>query len=360
MSMSFSHQTLGQRVHFGAGNLASDVSAEAQRLAARRVMLIASGSAASAADRLAEVLPVVHRYDGARQHVPAEDAEAAGRVAGQVDADLLVCVGGGSAIGLGKAIALDSKLPLIAAPTTYAGSEATNVWGITERGRKTTGVDDAVLPGSVVYDVDLVATLPTSLSISSGLNALAHCVDSLWAPRADPLNAAWAEEAMRALALGLVQITETPEASVDGAQQLQYGAYLAATAFASAGSGLHHKICHVLGGSFGLPHAQTHAVVLPYVLAFNLDAAPAAGDRIARALGAGDALDALEHLRTRIGAPRALEDLGLREQDLQLAAAQVLDVVPASNPRGMDQDDAVRLLHAAWTGEDPAELRPHP
>ncbi len=360
MSMSFSHQTLGQRVHFGAGNLITDVGAEVQRLTAGRVMLIASSSAASAADQLAEVLPVAHRYDGARQHVPAEDSESAARIAEQVDADLLVCVGGGSAIGLGKAIALGSKLPLIAAPTTYAGSEATNVWGITEQGRKTTGVDDAVLPRSVIYDVDLVVTLPTSLSIPSGLNALAHCVDSLWAPGADPLNAAWAEEAMRALALGLVQITEDPGAGVDGPQQLQYGAYLAATAFASAGSGLHHKICHVLGGSFGLPHAQTHAVVLPYVLAFNLDAAPAAGDRIARALGAADALDAVEQLRARIGAPRALKDLGLQEQDLQLAAAQVLEVVPASNPRGMHQDDAVRLLRAAWAGQDPSELRSHP
>lgn len=360
MSMSFSHQTLGQRVHFGAGNLCADASAEAQRLTGRRVMLIASSSAASAADRLAEVLPVVHRYDGARQHVPAEDAETACRIAEQVDADLLVCVGGGSAIGLGKAVARDSKLRLIAIPTTYAGSEATNVWGITDQGVKTTGVDDAVLPRSVVYDVDLVATLPRPLSISSGLNALAHCVDSLWAPRADPLNAAWAEEAMRALALGMVQIIENPEASVDGAQQLQYGAYLAATAFASAGSGLHHKICHVLGGGFGLPHAQTHAVVLPYVLAFNLDAAPAAGDRIARALGGADALAALEDLRSRIDAPRALGDLGLSEQDLQGAAAQILDVVPASNPRDMDYDGAVRLLRAAWAGQDPSELRSHP
>ncbi|GAA1140326.1 maleylacetate reductase [Nesterenkonia lutea] len=367
MTRSFSHRTLGQRVFFGAGNLTSDVGAERERLAARRVMLIASSSAVAAADQLGDVLPVAHRYDGARQHVPIEDAHAARQIAAEVEADLLVCVGGGSAIGLGKAIALRSRTPLIAVPTTFAGSEATNAWGMTRQGRKTTGVEDAVLPSSVVYDVDLVASLPADLVTSSGMNALAHCLDSLWAPGADPINEVLAVEAMRALSQGLVQFTANPGADpgadhgadADGLQQLQQGAYLAGAAFASAGSGLHHRICHVLGGTYNLPHAQTHAVVLPHVLAFNLEAAPAAGARIAAALGGADALHGLMQLGARVDAPRALKDLGMLERDLEAAAHRIHAVVPPSNPRSMDRRDAARLLRAAWSGDDPAQLR-HP
>ena len=124
-----------------------------------------------------------------------------------------------------------------------------------DRGRgKTTGVDDRVLPTSIVYDADLTLTLPVDLSVASGLNALAHCVDSLWAPRADPINQALALEGARALADGLPVVVGHPRDTA-GRDQALYGAYLAAVAFASAGSGLHHKICHVLGGAFNLPHA---------------------------------------------------------------------------------------------------------
>lgn len=359
MTMSFTHQTLGQRVSFGTGNLTTDVRAETKRLDAQAILLIASSSAEDAADALHSTLRIAHRLDGARQHVPVEDVELACDAATQAQADLILCVGGGSAIGLGKAVALKTRAPIIAVPTTYAGSEATNVWGVTEAGVKATGVDDAVLPRSVVYDAELVRDLPTELAIASGMNALAHCIDSLWAPHADPLNGLWAGEAMRALNEGMAQLAEGPAHRVQGGQQqLQYGAYLAATAFASAGSGLHHKICHVLGGSFGLPHAQTHAVLLPYVLAFNLPAAPAAGHRIAEALGAADAVQGLERLRAQTAAPRALRDHGLKESHLERAAELILDVVPASNPRGMTMDDAAGLIRAAWAGDDPAA--PHP
>lgn len=356
MTMSFSHQTLGQRVHFGAGNLIADVRGDVKRLGALEILLIASGSAAAAADELHASLPIAHRIERARQHVPVEDADEARAAAAAARADLILCIGGGSAIGLGKAVALTTHAPIIAVPTTYAGSEATNIWGVTEDGVKITGADDAVLPHSVVYDVELVRDLPTELAIASGMNALAHCIDSCWAPGANPLNRLSAGEAMRALAAGMVQLAEGHAERSEGSQQLQYGAYLAATAFASAGSGLHHKICHVLGGAFGLPHAQTHAVLLPYVLAFNLPAAPEAGERIAQALGAADPVQGLERLRTRTRAPQALRDHGLREKDLSRAAELVFGVVPASNPRAMTLLEAEQLISAAWAGDDPASL----
>ncbi|GAA1113529.1 maleylacetate reductase [Nesterenkonia jeotgali] len=383
MPMSFSHQTLGQQVHFGVGNLTRDVRSEVTRHQAQQILLIASGSAVAAADELHATLRIAHRIDGARQHVPVEDVESACDAATQVQADLILCVGGGSAIGLGKAVALKTRAPIIAVPTTYAGSEATNVWGVTEAGAKATGTDDVVLPAGVVYDAELVRDLPDELASASGMNALAHCIDSLWGPRADPLNALLAGEAMGALRRGMSPLAagpgrpgnpggsgnsggsagpgtsgaaDSPGAELQARQQLQYGAYLAATAFASAGSGLHHKICHMLGGSFGLPHAQTHAVLLPHVLAFNLPQAPAAGERIAQALDAADALTGLERLRTQIGAPRALRDHGLKEADLDRAAGLILEVVPASNPRKMTSTDAAELIRAAFSGADASAL----
>jgi maleylacetate reductase len=146
-------------------------------------------------------------------------------------------------------------------------------------------VDDRVLPVSVVYDAELTLSLPRELTIASGLNAVAHCVDGLWAPRADPINAAFAVEGIRAFAAALPAVHGDPH-DLPGREQCLYGAYVAAVAFASAGSGLHHKICHALGGAFDLPHAQLHAIVLPHVLAFNADWAPGSAARIAEALGA--------------------------------------------------------------------------
>lgn len=357
--MRFTHQTLGQRVTFGAGTAAEDLAQEAERLGARRSLLIATSSAAELAGKLEKSIPVAARIDGVRRHVPVEDAQQARAQAEEAQADLLVAVGGGSAIGLAKAVALTSEVPIVAVPTTYSGSEATNVWGMTENDRKTTGVDDAVLPATVIYDAEAVAGLPAELAVASGLNAVAHAVDALWAPRANPLNRAWAVEAVRALGAGLPQLAASAKAGsedLEGRQQTQYGAYVSAVAFASAGSALHHKICHVLGGAFDLPHAQTHAVVLPYVVAFNASSAQDSAMRLAEALGAESALEGLMALKAALGAPTALRDHGLREEDLEEAAELVHGAAPESNPRPLGRADAERLVHAAWAGEAPAEL----
>ncbi len=355
MSLTFDHVTLGQRVLFGTGAAAANLAAEVARLGAERVMVIASDFEREMARKVAADIDVALWHHDVVMHVPIEVADKARAAAAEAGIDLLVCVGGGSTTGLAKAIAMTSRLPIIAVPTTYAGSEATNVWGLTEASRKTTGVDDAVLPATVIYDAALTLSLPVEMSVASGLNGMAHCIDSMWAPRVDPINAALGAEGIRALSQGLPLITADP-AGTEGREQALYGAYLSAVAFASAGSGLHHKICHVLGGTFNLPHAQTHATVLPYVLAFNAPAAPEAEFRIAAAFGAADALTGLQELRKRLDAPKALSDYGFTADGIGEAAAIVLPAVPAFNPRPVTPENLTRLLEAALTGEDPAVL----
>ncbi|WP_020495863.1 maleylacetate reductase [Sciscionella marina] len=351
--MRFVHATLPQRVRFASGAAAAGVRAEAELLDARQVMVIAAEAERTLADEVSADLPVVSRHHEVLMHVPIEAAERARAAAVAHQADSIVSVGGGSATGLAKAVALTTGLPIIAVPTTYAGSEATDVWGLTENAVKTTGRDPRVLPAAIVYDASLTLTLPVKMSVASGLNALAHCVDSLWAPRADPINAALAVEGVRALAAGLPEVTRDPS-GVGGREQALYGAYLAAVAFASAGSGLHHKICHVLGGKYNLPHAQTHAVVLPYVLAFNAPNAPEAARRLAEAFGADTALAGLQALRARLGAPAALRDQGLAEADLSEAVEAILAAVPEDNPTKATGDNLAALIRAAWEGSEPA------
>ncbi|MEU8177694.1 maleylacetate reductase [Microbispora hainanensis] len=348
--MRFVHATLPQRVVFASGGSPGAVAEEVSLLGAQRVMLIASERAAAVAGPIAARLPVVQRHEEVVMHVPVEVAGRARAAAAAAGADVVVTVGGGSATGLGKAVALTTGLPVVAVPTTYAGSEATDVWGVTEGGTKTTGVDDKVLPRSIVYDAELLTSLPADMSVASGLNALAHCVDSMWGPRADPIDRALAGEGIRALAAGL-PVVAADGGAIEGIEQTLYGAYLAAVAFASAGSGLHHKICHVLGGMFDLPHAQTHAVVLPHVLAFNAPGAPEAERRIAAAFGAATAVEGLAALRAEVGAPRALKDYGMPEEGIAKAVAPIMAALPAGNPAPVTEENLTALLRAAWEGE---------
>jgi maleylacetate reductase len=348
--LRFAHETLPQRVRFAAGEAADAVAEEVRRLDGSRVMAIATSP-----ERVAPVLaglPVVVLHTDVVRHVPVDVAERARAVAQEHDADVVVSVGGGSTTGLAKAVALTTGLPVVAVPTTYSGSEATDVWGLTEGGRKTTGVDRRVLPRAIVYDASLLLGLPVATSVASGLNALAHCVDSMWAPRSDPIDRALALEGIRALDSGLRLVVADPM-DLGGREQTLYGAYLAAVAFASAGSGLHHKICHVLGGRFDLPHAETHAVVLPYVLALNAPAVPDLDARMATAFGAASGLAGLQRLRAEVAAPRSLADLGLTEADLPDAVAPILEAVPPSNPVQVTAEAIGSLLRAAWEGAPP-------
>ncbi|MEV0700317.1 maleylacetate reductase [Saccharopolyspora sp. NPDC050389] len=353
--MHFEHENLPQRVCFGSGKAAAMLAGEVARLGTSRVMVIASPAEAALSEKITGDLPVVHRHDEVAMHVPVAAAERARAAAARHEADVVVSIGGGSATGLAKAIALTSGLPIVAVPTTYAGSEATTVWGLTEGSRKTTGVDARVLPRAVIYDAELTLSLPVPMSVASGLNALAHCVDAMWGPRADPIDRALAQEGIRALHTGLPQVVSDP-AGLPGREHALYAAYLSALAFSSAGSGLHHKICHVLGGAYDLPHAQTHAIVLPYVLAFNAPSAPEAERRIATALDAPSAIAGLQELRGRLQAPKALRDHGFGESDIDDAVNAILPVVPPNNPRPVTADDLRRVLHAAWQGADPETM----
>ncbi|MFE2219631.1 maleylacetate reductase [Streptomyces canus] len=348
--MKFTHATLPQRVVFAAGESPAAVAAEVEALGGSKVMLIASDREKELADPIAKEIPVVLRHEEVVMHVPVEVAARALRATADAGADILVSVGGGSTTGLAKAVALTTGLPIVAVPTTYAGSEATNVWGLTEGETKTTGVDAKVLPASVVYDAGLLTTLPGEMTVASGLNAMAHCVDSMWGPRADPIDRALAQEGIRSLATGLPAVADD-STGVEGIEQTLYGAYLAAVAFASAGSGMHHKICHVLGGMFNLPHAQTHAVVLPYVLAFNAPHAPEAESRIAQAFGSRKAGAGLAALRRVLDTPRALRDYGMPGDGIAKALEPIIKAIPDNNPAPVTDENLTALLKAAWAGD---------
>ena len=353
---AFEYQSYGQRVVFGAGNARAALAAEVERLSGARILLIVADAEHDVARALTEGLPVAATFTGVRPHVPAAVAAAVRAVAADSGADVVVSVGGGSTTGTAKAVAMTTGLPIVAVPTTYAGSEATAVWGVTDAGRKTTGTHPAVLPRAVVYDPDLTMSLPVDLTVASGLNALAHCVDSLWAPNANPVSSALAVAGVRALRDGLPAVRRDA-ADRAARESLLYGAYLAALSFAGAGSGLHHKICHVLGGTWDLPHAETHAVLLPHVLALNADHAAAATARVAAALGETDAVDGLLRLHDDLAAPRTLRSLGMPESGLAEAVDLVVAAAPDDNPAPVTPTSVRGLLERAWSGAPPQRAR---
>lgn len=350
---SFEYEQLPQRVVFGAGRRV-DVPAEVDRLG-RRVLLIADGAAKVTADELAEALAdrVAGRWDDVVQHVPVELAERARSAAADAGADVVVCLGGGSATGLAKAIALTHRIPILAVPTTYAGSEQTAIYGLTGGRHKQTGKDPAVLPRVVVYDPELTLGLPAEVTGPSSFNAVAHAVEALYVDGHNPVTSLLALEAVRVIHDSLPMVMEHLD-DVDGRGDLLYGAYLAGMALGATTTGLHHRLAHVLGGTFGLVHADTHSVLLPHVVAFNAPALPDAMARLAAGLGApdGDAAGALWDLAVASHVPTSLADLGLAHGDLaeaaDRAAAQIGD-----NPRPFRTADLLALLKRAFDGDRP-------
>jgi len=285
-------------------------------------------------------------------HVPVAIAHEARAASTQAAADCLIAIGGGSTTGLAKAIALDSGAPIIAIPTTYAGSEMTPIFGLTEAGEKRTGRDPRVLPRTVIYDPELTLTLPIALSVTSGLNAMAHAAEGLYARDANPITALMAEEGLRALANALPAIHRAPR-DIEARSQALHGAWLCGMVLGNAGMALHHKLCHLLGGSFNLPHSETHAVVLPHAIAYNAPSIPDALAQMARALGRPDPAAAFYDLARTHGAPYSLRALGLAESDID-RAAQLAVANPYWNPRPIAHDGIRALLRSAWEGKRPA------
>ncbi len=344
------------RVVFGAGAL-DRLNEEIDRLGAQRALVLSTPEQRGSADAVARRLGARSAgvYDQAVMHVPIETAEAARAVAREMGADCCVAIGGGSTIGLGKAIALTSALPVVAIPTTFAGSEMTPIYGITAAGQKKTGRDARVLPRTVIYDPELLRTLSVRIAGPSGMNAIAHCVEALYAQDANPIVSLMAEEGIRTLAASLPQVVSEPD-NLDARSDALYGAWLAGACLGMVGMALHHKLCHTLGGSFNLPHAETHTIVLPHATHYNRDAAPEAMARIGRALATTDPAGALFDLAKRIGAPVALRDVGMPHEGLERAATLAVEN-PYYNPKPLDYDAILALLTAAWHGERPSATR---
>jgi len=349
---AFVHDQPSVRVVFGVGSL-DRLGDEMRRLGAQRALVLSTRgqrhAAEGAARRLGSAAAGVHAE--AVMHVPIETAQAARAAAVRLDADSLIAIGGGSTIGLAKAIALETALPIVAIPTTYSGSEMTSIYGVTDGGVKKTGRDRRVLPKTVVYDPALTVTVAARVSATSGMNAMAHCVEALYARDGTPVTSMLAAEGIRALARALPIIVEAP-ANLDARSDALYGAWLAGGALGATSMGVHHKLCHTLGGSFNLPHAEVHTVVLPHATAFNREAAPEAMRTIAGALGARDAAEGIYDLALRLGAPTALSEIGMRHEDLD-RAARLATESQYENPRRIEYEGVRQLLEDAYCGKRP-------
>ncbi|HWK84438.1 MAG TPA: maleylacetate reductase [Caldimonas sp.] len=356
----FTYTAQPSRVVFGAGAL-QHLGREIEALGARRALVLSTPEQAESARRVAALLGAraAGIYAEARMHVPIETARAAREEARRLGADCAVAIGGGSTIGLGKAIALEASLeagfPILAIPTTYAGSEMTPIYGLTEGGVKKTGRDLRVLPKTVIYDPELTLTLPLGLTLTSALNAIAHAAEGLYAHDGNPVLALMAEEGIRAAAAALPRLAANP-GDIEARGGTLYAAWLCGTVLGNVSMGLHHKLCHTLGGTFNLPHAEVHTVILPHALAYNAAAAPEAMQRVARALGvAGGPLAAASgvyNLAREHGAPIALRDIGMPADGLDRAADLAVQT-PYPNPRPLDRSSIRELLQHAFDGKRP-------
>ncbi|WP_433260908.1 maleylacetate reductase [Actinosynnema sp. CS-041913] len=349
---AFSYDAAPMRVRFGAGVVA-ELPEEVVRLGLRRALVLCSPEQEETGQAISRALGAHSAgvLAEARMHVPVEVARRARERAVELDADCCVAVGGGSAVGLGKAVALEHGLPVVAVPTTYAGSEMTPVWGITENGRKRTGRDRRVLPASVLYDPELTVGLPVGLSMTSGFNAIAHAVEALYAPDRSPIISLMAEEGARAMAEAL-PVVAADGSDLDARTLALYGSWLCGACLGATTMSLHHKLCHVLGGALDLPHAPTHTVLLPYALAYNQDAAPDAVEALRRAWHGQDPARRLWDLSGRLGTPRSLRELGMAEADIERIAEEAVRD-PYANPAPVTYEGVAGLLRAAWGGEPP-------
>lgn len=350
---SFEYQANPSRVIFGSGTIAK-IPAELERLGLTKPLVLSTPQQTSQAEDVNKILggKAAALFGEATMHTPVDITEKALEVAKSSGADSIISIGGGSTIGLGKAISFRTGLYHLSIPTTYAGSEVTPILGETQDGRKTTKSDPKILPRTVIYDVDLTMTLPVGLTATSGINAIAHAVEALYARNGNPVISLLAQEGVKALAEALPIIKENPT-SKDARSKALYGAWLCGTCLGSVGMSLHHKLCHTLGGSFNLPHAETHTIVLPHALAYNAPKVPDAMTALATALPGsdGDAIKGLNTLLQRLGVKRDLKAFGMKEENV----AQAADIAvsnPYWNPREVERSAIQELIRRAWAGED--------
>lgn len=344
------------RVRFGAG-VRHKVREEMEALGLKRALVLTTPQQAETGAEFVEALGpmAVGLFSRAAMHTPVPISEEATTTALSLGADCVLAIGGGSTTGLGKAIALRTDLPQIVIPTTYAGSEATGILGQTENGRKTTITTPKVQPEVILYDAELVRTLPVGMTVTSALNAMAHAAEGLYAQNRSPISTLLAIEGLRAFRDALPRVIANPE-DLNARGETLYGAWLCGTVLGTVGMALHHKLCHTLGGSFDLPHAETHAIILPHAIAYNEQAAAKELAPIADLFGAQSPGAALHAFSRRMNAPLALRDLGLVEADLDRATDLALQN-PYWNPRPIEPAALRHLLQDAWTGTPPSRAQ---
>lgn len=356
-AMLFTYVQRERKMVFGPG-IRSTLSAEIAAFGTQKVFLIIDGGAISFRSEIEKLIGenLVATWTDVQQHVPIPLAESARELVTATKADVIVCVGGGSSTGLAKAIALSHRLPIIAVPTTYAGSEQTTIYGLTGDRHKQTGSDPVVLPRVVLYDAELTVGLPATVTGASAFNALAHSVEALYAPGCNPITTAIALEGVRAINQSLPLVLATPS-DIGVRSQLLYGAAMSGIALGDTAPAFHHKICHVLGGMFGMVHADAHSVVLPHAIAFNAPALPIEMSQLASSLDcrADDVAGSLWDLAKASAVPTSLADLGLRRDDLKEAATRAADEI-RTNPRTFTVGDIEHLLLDAFDGKRPQPI----
>ncbi|MEH2562013.1 maleylacetate reductase [Bradyrhizobium sp. AZCC 2289] len=350
----FAYQTAPMRVIFGVGTL-SQLPGELARLGISRALVLATANQAARASYIAAMLGdrAAGFFAEAAMHTPVDVTDRAMARVRELKVDGIVAIGGGSTTGLGKAIALRTDLPQIVVPTSYAGSEMTPILGETRDGLKTTQSSPKILPETVIYDVNLTMTMPPQLAATSGLNAIAHAVEALYARDRNPIISLMAQEGIKNLAQALPKI-KSDAGDIEARSEALYGAWLCGSCLGAVGMALHHKLCHTLGGTFNLPHAETHAVILPHAVAYNASAEPQAMAEIARALGADDAAAGLFELGGKLGIRRSLGEIGMRKQDIDQAADLAVKN-PYWNPRPIERDAIRELITRAWDGKAPVD-----
>jgi alcohol dehydrogenase class IV len=347
---TFTYDQPASRVIFGVGAF-SRLHEEVERLGVNRPLFISTPGRRKDVEQAAKSLTGMEAaiHAEAVMHVPIETIAAARDAAARHQADSIIAFGGGSALDTSKAVSLALGLPIVAIPTTYGGSEVTPFYGYTEGGIKKGKRDRKMLPKSVIYDPALTVSVPANVSGPSGMNAIAHCVEGLYAREANPVMSLLAAEGIRALARSLPIVVKEPS-NMDARSDVLYGAWLAGVVLGSVGMAVHHNISHVLGGTFRLPHADVHTVILPHAAAFNRDAAPEAMRIVSDALGAKDAAQGLYDLEVRIGAPTSLKQIGMPEDQLDRAAKIIIEH-PYYNPRPVEYEGIRQLLENAYWGQ---------
>ncbi|WP_051302579.1 maleylacetate reductase [Salibacterium aidingense] len=349
---NFIYETLPEKVIFGRGRR-NEILQEIKEWQTDRVLIISTNGRRNIAEEIWSQLgeKAVGLHTSAKQHVPQESVKEAVGIIQNNRADALLTVGGGSAIGLAKAAVLETKLPILAVPTTYSGSEMTPVWGITKDNKKQTGRNSQVKPKTVIYDSELTETMPPYMSLTSGVNAMAHCVEALYAEKRNPITSIIAEEGFRALFHSLESIVREPEHK-GAREEAFYGSWLAGMALASVDMSLHHKLCHALGGIAALPHAETHTIMLPYVLSYNASNTSKVLTKLGKIMNvpAHDVPDHLHHWIINSGGPSALSEIGWQKQNITQIAEEVSEKA-YPNPRPVNKENMENLLQSAFIGE---------